>query len=137
MSTSPLEQGRRGFLPAFWDRVRSEQWRRGVSLALILIPLFMAFHSRLDSFVVLSNVLDLSMGGIWALALTGVGHGTDRAVLVGLEGAEPETVDPDSLEPTVQRIRHWSLYSPSSNSPTTVSSMTPACFSWRQASSRG
>jgi L-serine dehydratase len=40
-----------------------------------------------------------------SLALTGLGHGTDRAVLVGLEGAEPETVDPDSIEPTVRRIR--------------------------------
>jgi L-serine dehydratase len=40
-----------------------------------------------------------------SLALTGVGHGTDRAVLAGLEGAEPESVDPDSIEPTVQRIR--------------------------------
>src|SRR5207302_1069890 len=42
------------------------------------------------------------------LQLTGVGHGTDRAVLVGLEGAQPETIDPDSLEPTVQRIRSTS-----------------------------
>ncbi len=40
-----------------------------------------------------------------SLALTGVGHGTDRAVLVGLEGAEPQSVDPDSIEPAVQRIR--------------------------------
>jgi L-serine dehydratase len=40
-----------------------------------------------------------------SLALTGAGHGTDRAVLAGLEGAEPETVDPDRIEPTVQRIR--------------------------------
>ena len=40
-----------------------------------------------------------------SLALTGIGHGTDRAVLVGLEGAEPESVDPDSIEPTVQRVR--------------------------------
>src|SRR3989442_950602 len=31
-----------------------------------------------------------------------------RAVLVGLEGAEPETIDPDSLEPSVQRIRSTS-----------------------------
>jgi branched-chain amino acid transport system permease protein len=35
MSTSPLEQAR-GFLPAFWDRVRSEEWRRGVALVLVL-----------------------------------------------------------------------------------------------------
>jgi L-serine dehydratase len=40
-----------------------------------------------------------------SLALTGIGHGTDRAILVGLEGAEPETVDPDSIPTTVQRIR--------------------------------
>jgi L-serine dehydratase len=40
-----------------------------------------------------------------SLALTGEGHGTDRAVLAGLEGAEPETVDPDSIETTVARIR--------------------------------
>src|SRR6266436_4829833 len=40
-----------------------------------------------------------------SLAFTGVGHGTDRAILAGLEGAEPESVDPDSLDPTVQRIR--------------------------------
>jgi L-serine dehydratase len=40
-----------------------------------------------------------------SLALTGVGHGTDRAILLGLEGAEPETVDPDGIEPAVQRIR--------------------------------
>jgi L-serine dehydratase len=40
-----------------------------------------------------------------SLALTGLGHGTDRAILAGLEGAEPETVDPDSIEPTLARIR--------------------------------
>jgi L-serine dehydratase len=40
-----------------------------------------------------------------SLALTGVGHGTDRAVLAGLEGALPETVDPDGLEANVARIR--------------------------------
>jgi L-serine dehydratase len=40
-----------------------------------------------------------------SLALTGAGHGTDRAVLVGLEGSEPQTVDPDQLEADVQRIR--------------------------------
>jgi L-serine dehydratase len=40
-----------------------------------------------------------------SLALTGIGHGTDRAILTGLEGAEPESVDPDSIESSVRRIR--------------------------------
>ena len=40
-----------------------------------------------------------------SLALTGVGHGTDRAVLIGLEGADPEGIDPEIVEPTLQRIR--------------------------------
>ncbi|MBS0578053.1 MAG: L-serine ammonia-lyase [Proteobacteria bacterium] len=40
-----------------------------------------------------------------SLALTGKGHGTDRAILAGLEGAQPESVDPDSIDPAVQRIR--------------------------------
>jgi L-serine dehydratase len=40
-----------------------------------------------------------------SLALTGKGHGTDRAILAGLEGAQPESVDPDSIDPTVARIR--------------------------------
>jgi L-serine dehydratase len=40
-----------------------------------------------------------------SLALTGKGHGTDRAILLGLEGAEPDKIDPDSVEGTVARIR--------------------------------
>ncbi|HEV7138109.1 MAG TPA: L-serine ammonia-lyase [Steroidobacteraceae bacterium] len=40
-----------------------------------------------------------------SLALTGLGHGTDRAVLVGLEGGDPESIDPDTIEPALQRIR--------------------------------
>ncbi|HTD13445.1 MAG TPA: L-serine ammonia-lyase, partial [Steroidobacteraceae bacterium] len=41
-----------------------------------------------------------------SLAFTGVGHGTDRAVLAGLEGAQPESVDPDAIEPDIARIRN-------------------------------
>jgi L-serine dehydratase len=40
-----------------------------------------------------------------SLALTGLGHGTDRAILMGLSGALPDSVDPDAIEPTLQRIR--------------------------------
>jgi L-serine dehydratase len=40
-----------------------------------------------------------------SLALTGKGHGTDRAIILGLAGEAPETVDPDKVEFTVQEIR--------------------------------
>ena len=39
-----------------------------------------------------------------SLALTGKGHGTDKAILNGLEGKLPETVAPDSLIPRMQEI---------------------------------
>ena len=40
-----------------------------------------------------------------SLALTGRGHCTDRAILLGLEGMRPETIDSAQVEPTVDRIR--------------------------------
>src|SRR5580658_4512306 len=40
-----------------------------------------------------------------SLALTGLGHGTDRAVLAGLEGGLPESVEPQSIEATLERVR--------------------------------
>ncbi|HTV97546.1 MAG TPA: L-serine ammonia-lyase [Steroidobacteraceae bacterium] len=40
-----------------------------------------------------------------SLALTGRGHCTDRAVLLGFEGASPDTLDPSLIEPTLKRIR--------------------------------
>src|SRR5271165_5313835 len=40
-----------------------------------------------------------------SLALTGHGHQTDRAVLLGLSGEEPEKVDPASILEKVGNIR--------------------------------
>lgn len=40
-----------------------------------------------------------------SLGATGHGHGSPKAVLLGLEGKDPETVDPDEVDPTVARIR--------------------------------
>ena len=40
-----------------------------------------------------------------SLALTGLGHCTDRAILLGLEGNDPAGFDPAIMEPTLQRIR--------------------------------
>jgi len=40
-----------------------------------------------------------------SLAFTGRGHCTDRAILLGLEGLKPDTIDPGIIEPTLKRIR--------------------------------
>jgi len=40
-----------------------------------------------------------------SLGATGHGHGSDRAVLLGLAGESPETVDTDTVGPRVERIR--------------------------------
>jgi L-serine dehydratase len=40
-----------------------------------------------------------------SLALTGLGHCTDRAILLGLEGHDPSEFDPAVMEPTLARIR--------------------------------
>ena len=41
-----------------------------------------------------------------SLALTGRGHCTDRAVLLGLEGETPDTVDVDGIDAKLERIRN-------------------------------
>jgi L-serine dehydratase len=40
-----------------------------------------------------------------SLALTGLGHGTDRAVLLGLSGYEPASIDPAAIDSSVSSIR--------------------------------
>jgi L-serine dehydratase len=40
-----------------------------------------------------------------SLALTGKGHCTDRAILLGLEGEMPETLEPATVEARLERIR--------------------------------
>jgi L-serine dehydratase len=40
-----------------------------------------------------------------SLAMTGRGHGTDKALLMGLEGHWPHQIDPDAIPATLERIR--------------------------------
>jgi L-serine dehydratase len=40
-----------------------------------------------------------------SLAMTGRGHGTDKALLMGLEGHWPNEIDPDTIPATLERIR--------------------------------
>ena len=40
-----------------------------------------------------------------SLGATGKGHGSDKALLLGLEGEEPDLVDPDSIAPRLAALR--------------------------------
>jgi cobalt-zinc-cadmium resistance protein CzcA len=51
-----------------------------LSLGLIFVLLYTAFHSFLDAIVILTNVFDLAIGGIWALYLTGTHFSISAAV---------------------------------------------------------
>ena len=47
-----------------------------------------------------------------SLAYTGIGHGTDRAVILGLTGATPLTVDPDEVDATLAQVAKARRVSP-------------------------
>src|SRR5437870_13795348 len=51
-----------------------------LSLGLIFIMLYLAFRSLMDAVVVLSNVVALSLGGVWALLLTDTNFSISAAV---------------------------------------------------------
>lgn len=40
-----------------------------------------------------------------SLGATGKGHGSDKAVMLGLEGEAPDTIDPDTIDDRLQSIR--------------------------------
>src|ERR1700736_1863987 len=57
----------------------------------------------------LTNTPQVSPQLAGSLALPGRGHCTDRAILLGLEGMSPDTIDSAAVEPTLQRIRSGKL----------------------------
>ncbi|MBZ0114277.1 MAG: L-serine ammonia-lyase [Thermoanaerobaculia bacterium] len=70
----------------------------------------------------MESVVRVEVDLFGSLALTGRGHGTDRAVLIGLLGEEPETVDPTTMAERVATIErekriellgvHWIDFDP-------------------------
>ncbi|MFT6461328.1 MAG: L-serine dehydratase, partial [Maricaulis maris] len=52
-----------------------------------------------------TNIAQLQTELYGSLALTGLGHGTDTAVLLGLEGSDPARINPDTIPTRLARIR--------------------------------
>lgn len=52
----------------------------------------------------LAQIIRLKIELFGSLAFTGKGHGTDSAILMGLEGHLPASVNPDSIKPRAQEL---------------------------------
>ena len=63
------------------------------------------FACHLQATVGLAAVHGVTVELFGSLSATGVGHGTDRAVLLGLAGHEPDHIDPAQIAPTIAQIR--------------------------------
>ena len=63
------------------------------------------FAHGLETAGLLPAVARVQVGLYGSLGATGRGHGSDKAVLLGLCGHEPESVPIESVEPTVRAIR--------------------------------
>ncbi|AOG01567.1 L-serine ammonia-lyase [Blastomonas sp. RAC04] len=63
------------------------------------------FVERLSDRVVLERVTRVETRLYGSLALTGKGHASDRAILLGLAGEEPVSCDPDAADRLIAEIR--------------------------------
>lgn len=63
------------------------------------------FACRLDGSGGLQETTCVRIDLYGSLALTGAGHGTDRAVLLGLQGERPDQVDPAVIDSMLETVR--------------------------------
>lgn len=63
-----------------------------------------AAHKFAQSLDIVPTAVKVDLYG--SLALTGKGHGTDIAILLGLQGETPENIDPDQIPKIIQKIRN-------------------------------
>jgi L-serine dehydratase len=66
------------------------------------------FVRELDAAGNLARTTRVTVDLYGSLALTGIGHGTDRAVLLGLLGEAPDTIDPASVDTKIAAVRETS-----------------------------
>ncbi len=62
------------------------------------------FARRLEKENLLARTARVKTELFGSLGATGIGHGSDKAVLLGLEGEKPDTVDPDAIPARLERI---------------------------------
>ena len=68
------------------------------------IRIALRFVEALRDAELLEDVQRVSVELQGSLALTGAGHATPKAVMLGLSGFDPETLDPDLADASVERV---------------------------------
>ena len=63
------------------------------------------FTETLSNHQLLEKVAKVRVALFGSLALTGIGHGTDRGILLGLMGKRPDEIDPSEMQGLVEGIR--------------------------------
>jgi L-serine dehydratase len=71
----------------------------------------LAFQGRI------ANATRVQVDLYGSLALTGIGHATDRAILLGLSGNLPATIDPAAMDEQIEKIRSSHLLPLSGTQP--------------------
>ncbi|MFW7377975.1 MAG: L-serine ammonia-lyase [Oligoflexus sp.] len=63
------------------------------------------FILGLEEKQVFENIVKIEVELYGSLALTGIGHGTDKAILLGLLGEKPDEVDPSAIEAMITQVK--------------------------------
>lgn len=63
------------------------------------------FAEQLKDHYAAAQITRLQVDLFGSLGATGKGHGTDKAILLGLQGHRPDQINPDTIEITLQNIR--------------------------------
>ncbi|ERS89207.1 L-serine ammonia-lyase [Halomonas sp. PBN3] len=63
------------------------------------------FVGELEARDLLTRVARVEVQLYGSLSATGIGHGTDRAVLMGLMGERPDRIDPDIIAPSIEELK--------------------------------
>jgi L-serine dehydratase len=63
------------------------------------------FAAHLEGMALIPDVTRLKVELYGSLSATGIGHGTDKAVIMGLMGRRPATIDPDVIDPTIDTLK--------------------------------
>ncbi len=67
-----------------------------------------------------------------SLGATGKGHGTDTAVMLGLEGLMPDSIDPDSIDARLKKIRKEKVLQLQGNHPIAFAEKSDVLFLRRE-----